>query len=128
MRRRPGSRSRRRERRSQAIPARFAGYGAYRTCKAQADALERFCAGRLPGLRATYWEWFFTKPCGAERVEQIDWDGARTGKTQFFGCRYDGFLVVPDSGEYEIALASTQAAKLSLDARAGHRSWQGDTT
>ena len=39
------------------------------------------------------------------------------GKTQFFGCRYDGFLVVPDSGEYEIALASEQAAKLSLDAR-----------
>ena len=74
-------------------------------------------AGRLPGLRATYWDSSFRQPCGAERVEQIDWDGACAGKTQFFGCRYDGFLVVPDSGEYEIALASTQAAKLSLDAR-----------
>ncbi len=100
-----------------AIPARFAGYGAYRTCKAQADALERFCAGRVPGLRATYWEWLFKKQCGAERVEQIDWDGARAGKTQFFGCRYGGFLVVPEDGEYEIALASAQAAKLSLDAQ-----------
>ena len=73
--------------------------------------------GRVPGLKATYWEGLFTKQCGAERAEQIDWDGPRAGKTQFFSCRYVGFLVVPESGEYEIALASEQAAKLSLDAR-----------
>jgi hypothetical protein len=99
-----------------AIPARFAGYPAYHTCKAQADALERYCAGRVPGLRATYWEWRFSKQCGAEVVGQIDWQGGRAGKTQFFGCRYKGFLVVPEDGEYELSLASAQAAKLSLDA------------
>ena len=101
----------------EAIPARFADSGAYRTCKAQADALERFCDGRVPGLKATYWDHSFRQQCGTERVEQIDWDGARGGKTQFFGCRYDGFLVVPEDGEYEIALASAEGAKLSLDAQ-----------
>ena len=117
MRRRPGSRSRRRERRFRPFPPALPATGLIEPARprpmpwsASARDACRACGRRIGNSS-------FRQPCGAERVEQIDWDGARAGKTQFFGCRYDGFLVVPDSGEYEIALASTQAAKLSLDAR-----------
>jgi hypothetical protein len=96
------------------IPAQFAAYPAYRVRKAQAEALARFCKASAPGLKETGRNWG-KHQVGAQVTDKIDWQGPRFGQTQFFFCNYEGFLVVPEDGEYELALASDQAGRLSLD-------------
>lgn len=98
------------------IPAKYANSAAYRARKARAEALARYGEGAMPGLQATYFGHRFRNKTGAEVVEKVDWDRSpQGGKAQFFCCRYEGFLVIPVDGEYELFLASDEGARLFLD-------------
>jgi hypothetical protein len=98
------------------IPARLTNYRAFRIRKARVDALGRYAEGNLPGLKAAYYDHRFQTKTGEEVVEKVDWDESpHGGRMNFFCCRYEGFLAVPEEGEYELFLASDEGARLWLD-------------
>ena len=98
------------------VPAALTGYRAFRIRKAQAEALARYAEGKFPGLKATYFDHRFQHKTGEEVVEKVDWDESpHGGRGQFFCCRYEGFLAIPEEGDYELFLASDEGARMWLD-------------
>jgi len=111
------------------LPARFAGLRAFRLHQARADALARYAEGSAePGLKATYFSWGFRDVTGREVVPTLDWSGSPGGgRTQFYGCHYEGFLVAPEDGEYELSLESDEGARLHLDGKQVIEHWGAHT-
>ncbi len=111
------------------VPAKLAGLRAFRFHKARAEALARFADGTSePGLRATWFEWGFHKVTGKEIVANVDWSGSPGGgRTQFYGCHYEGFLVPSEEGEYELSLESDEGARMHLDGKQVIEHWGAHT-
>jgi hypothetical protein len=107
------------------IPAKFADTWWYRVRNTRAEAFARWAEGARPGLHVTYFAHKFSRVTGREIVERVDWDGSPGGgRKQFFCCRYEGYLVVPEDGEYELAVASDEGARLFLDESLVLDHWQ----
>ena len=96
---------------------------------ARAEALARYAEGSSePGLKATYFSWGFRQVTGTEVVPTVDWAGSPGGgRTQFYGCHYEGFLVAPEEGEYELSLESDEGARLHLDGKQAIEHWGAHT-
>jgi len=111
------------------IPARLTGLRVFRLHKARAEALARYAEGSsAPGLKATYFSWGFRQVTGTEVVPAVDWAGSPGGgRTRFYGCRYEGFLVAPEEGEYELSLESDEGARLHLDGKQVIEHWGAHT-
>jgi alpha-D-xyloside xylohydrolase len=91
--------------------------------------LGRFADGAAkPGLRATYFSWGFREVTGREITATLDWSGSPGGgRAQFYGCHYEGFLVAPEEGEYELSLESDEGARLHLDCKLAIEHWGAHT-
>ena len=95
------------------IPAEFATGWPYLVHKARLASMARFAAGTAePGLRVTNTDHRLRPREGEETAETVDWV-SKAGN--YFGKIYDGFLVVPKEGEYELALESASGARLTID-------------
>ena len=110
------------------VPASFADTRALRWHKARAEALARYADGVLPGLKVTFLGHGMRGVTGTEVVPTVDWSDSPGGnRTQFFGCRYEGFLAVPEDGEYELALESDEGARLEVDGKLVIDHWRAHT-
>ena len=111
------------------VPARLTGLRAFRLHTARAEALARFAEGSSePGLKATYFSWGFRQVTGTEIVPAVDWAGSQGGgRTQFYGCHYEGFLAAPEEGEYELSLESDEGARMHLDGTQVIEHWGAHT-
>ena len=121
------------------IPAQFTQGWPYRVHKTRVAAMSRYAAGTAtPGLkmpevnfrlqdrdRATAGYSVSAVPGGEYKVAQTvdwetqkDWPYAKAAQYHRHGWLYDGFLVVPQQGEYELTLESgTGGARLYIDDR-----------
>jgi hypothetical protein len=95
------------------IPANFATGWPYLVHKARLASMSRYAAGTAePGLRVTNTDHRLRPKGDVEVAEMVDWV-SKAGN--YYGKIYDGFLVVPKEGEYELALQSASGARLTID-------------
>jgi len=52
-----------------------------------------------------------------EAVQTVDWPPPKPSSSQFFGKIYEGFLLIPEDGEYELALESSTGARMVVDGK-----------
>lgn len=110
------------------VPAKYANTAAYKVYKARVESLARCTEDRQPGLKVAYYDHNLSKRTGGEIVQKVFWDNSFKGGTQtmqFAGARYEGFLIAPEDGEYELSLESDDGARLSLDGQQIIDHWKG---
>ena len=97
------------------IPAGFAASWTYLAHRTAVSNLAGYAAGTSkPGLKVTNTDHGLRPKGGTEVARTVDW-GTPKYSSQFFGKIYEGFLVVPKAGEYELALESASGARLHID-------------
>ena len=102
------------------IPAKSVGSWPCKVHRLLVGTMAGFAEGTSkPGLKVTTTDHGMrpNPKIAPEVVQTVDWPPPKPASPQFFGKIYEGFLLVPEDGDYELALESSTGARMAIDGK-----------